>query len=167
VSTGKRAVEQGTAITLRAIYRNDLTVASETDPTADIPILDTRYGPNQQIIPVGQPNSDFNMYGKDARILLYVFLNALTSATLTLWLRAPVTIQDMRTPDEVSSDSSDTGPTLPVSTGEWVQVAQKLISNTSLWVIADIPPGEYKVLLTSWVGNSGTSFVTLLEQHAA
>lgn len=164
-ATGKRPVEQGTYITLRGLYRNNLT-ALDTDVTSqNIPILDTRPGPNGFLVPAGQAQSDVNQYGHDARINVSVFPANLTSCTLSLYLDSDLTVQRLLTA-ESSSSSSYGEPNLP-TTGSWVLVASKLFTVPSLWVITDIPPGKYKILLTAWVGEGDSSFVTLEEQHAA
>lgn len=161
-ASGKRPVEQGTFITPRALYRDNL-VALDTDVTSvGIPTLDTRPGPNGFLIPVGQVNTDCNMYGKDARINLAVYPSAVGTVTLQLWLYA-----DLTQPRTTSASTPPVvPPTLP-TTGYWTQVASKVITGPSLWAITDIPPGEYKVLLTAWTGSGSSSFVTLAEQHAA
>ncbi len=164
-ATGKRPVEQGTYITTRALYR-DAIAQTESDVTSTgIPIIDTRPGPNGFLIPAGQANTDVNMYGKDARINLSVFPSDLTNCTLQLWLDSDLTAPRLLTAADQSS-SSYSEPNLP-TTGSWVLVAARTFTVPALWVITDIPPGKYRVLLTAWTGSSGSSFVTLMEQHAA
>lgn len=162
---GKRPVEQGTYISPRALYRDDIKILDTDVTSAGIPVLDTRPGPNAFVIPAGQANTDVNMYGKDARINLAVLPGSVTTVTLQLWLLADLTAPHLKSATTSSSSSSGV-PHLP-ATGQWVQVASKVITGPSLWTITDIPPGQYKVLLTAWTGNGGSSFVTIEEQHAA
>lgn len=155
---GKRAVEGASYVTQRALYRDHVIVGGETNPTADIPIIDTGAAPNTNI---GLGQSDFNQYGKDARIFLAVYVGGYTSVVLDLWLKAD--INESHLGPAPSSSSTNEFP----ATGTWVKVASKTITEPTLWAITDIPPGQYKVLIKTASGGSGDKFVTMAEQHAA
>lgn len=160
---GKRAVEGGSYVTQRALYRGHVLIGGEIDPTdSDIPVLDTNRPPNTN---VGLGQSDGNQYGKDARIFLAVFLEGYTSVKLNLWMRANITEVGLRSPGHPSSSSSSSE--FPGTTSEWVLAATKTVTGPVLWSILDIPPGEYKVLIETATGGSGEKFVSLVEQHAA
>lgn len=156
---GQRAKEGATYITRRAHYRTVLVVdaAGVIDPS--IPILETG-GAGQAT--VGLSNGDLNQYGKDARILFAVIPSGFTNLTLQLWLRAPEDQEYTRNANLSSSSSSMSS--LP-ATEDWVLVEQKTgISSPVLWVAKDIPPGEYKVVMSA---ATGSGYVILREQHAA
>jgi hypothetical protein len=155
---GQRAKEGATYVTRRAPYRTVLAVdaAGVVDPS--IPILDTGAGGQST---VGLSNGDTNQYGKDARILVAVIPSGFTNITLQLWLRAPVDQEYLRDAD--SSSSSSSGSSLP-ATDEWVLAEQKTgISSPVLWVAKDIPPGEYKIVMSA---ATGSGYAILREQHA-
>jgi hypothetical protein len=156
---GQRAKEGATFITRRAAYRiiTAIDASGVIDPS--IPILDTR-GAGQ--LTVGLSNGDTNQYGKDARILIAAIPNGFTNVTLQLWLHAPDDQYELKSVN-ASSSSSSSSP-LPV-TEDWVLAEQKTgIGGPVLWVAKDIPPGEYKILMTA---ATGSGYLTLREQHAA
>lgn len=156
---GKRAVEGASYVTQRALYRDHVIAGSESDPTdTGIPSIDTTQPPN---VNVGMGQSDFNQYGKDARIFLAAYIGGFTSVTLDLWLKAD--INESHLGPAPSSSSTNEFP----ATDTWVKVASKVFTGPALWVITDIPPGLYKVLVSAASGGSGDKFVTLSEQHAA
>ena len=81
------------------------------------------------------------------------------SARLEIWLKAEVEALMLRTAAELSSSSSSSRP-LPV-TEDWVYVAGKTFKRSELWVVENIPPGKYKVVVTALTGA-----VTIRDQHA-
>jgi len=151
---GKRPIEQGTFVTPRALYRNNVTAGGETDPTADIPELDTTEAPNTN---VGLGQSDINMYGQNAQIDLAIYVSGFSSVVLELWLKAPLELKQL-------SDVAPVVPDLPGTTQDWVFVSTITVTRSQLWIVKDIPPGIYKVLVKTV---AGSGFVTLMEGHAA
>lgn len=155
---GKRAVEGATYVTPRVVYRNNITVAGETDPTSNsIPVLDTTLPPN---VNIGLGQADGNQYGKDARIMISALVQGWTSVTLDLWMLADIQGASLNT-------NPPPTPTLPTSPpGSWIKVASQVITASNFWILKDIPPGQYKVLLNAASGGAG-QFLTLLAQYAA
>lgn len=156
---GQRAKEGATFVTRRAAYRIITAVdgAGVIDPS--IPILDTR-GAGQMT--VGLSNGDTNQYGKDARIMVAAIPSGFSNVTLQLWLRAIDDQYELR--DANASSSSSSSSPLP-ATEDWVLAEQKTgIGGPVLWVAKDIPPGEYKIVMSA---ATGSGYVILREQHAA
>lgn len=157
---GKSSPENTDYMTPRAEYRTCL-VAIDSG-LADIPVLDTRQGPNAQLLntendqAVGSAN-----YGRNAQISIAAIVQGFSQVKIQLWLNAVVQLQNLITPGE--SSSSDPSCTAPVN-GEYVFVEEKTINGSALCVFKDIPPGQYKVAVTAV---TGSGFVTLRESHAA
>jgi hypothetical protein len=156
---GNRASENGDYITPRKVYR-EVAVADADDPTSgSVPILDTRlkdrnYQPGNEVI---------SFYGRNAQIDVAVFLRKGASATtLKLYLLAEVELKYPTAPNDDSSSSSSSSSSSGGET-EWVLVETKSVSYNLLWVIQNIPPGQYKILATSITGGE----VELRTQHAA
>lgn len=137
---GNRHEYRGAYVTPRVLYREIKAV--DTDPAAsDIPEID---------------NGDSDE-GKDARFFISVLLlDGITAATVQLWMKAD---QAVRSPFVDSSSSSSVS-----DVEKWVLVKSEDLTDSQLVVATNIPPGVYKVLVTSITG-AGT--VRLLEQHAA
>jgi len=152
---GNRASENGDFVTPRKVYR-EVSVADADDPTSGaVPILDTRFKDmNYSVV-------THSFYGRNAQIDVAAFLrNGASGATLKLYLLAEVELQEARPAvDPSSSSSSSSG-----GETEWVLVETKTVSNNLLWVIQNIPPGRYKILVTSLTGGGE---VELRTQHAA
>lgn len=156
---GNRSSENGDYITPRKVYRADIASADVDDPASgSVPILDTRlkdrnYNPGNEVI---------SFYGRNAQLDVAVLLrHGASAATLKLYLLAEVELQQARAADPSSSSSSSSS-----SSGgetEWVLVETKSVSTNLLWVITNIPPGQYKILATSITGGE----VELRTQHAA
>ena len=163
---GKRGPESGDFVTPFEEYRMNLSAADTVgaeDPS--IPVLDTRPGPYNN---VGLGQSDVNQYGRNAQLDLAVILAGFSTVELELWLNAEPTRERLHsnTPASSSSSSSSSSASSYVSpTGNWVKVAAKTIgSDSELWVVKDIPPGEYKVLVVTVTGDGN---VSIIEGHAA
>ena len=155
---GKRSSENGSFVTQRALYRRDVSeVEVVTDP--DIPILDTlASGYGNQV-----ENNDVNMYGRNAQLDLAVIV-ASAGGTLQLWMKAEIETEELSDPDAVESSSSsgdDTALELP-ATEDWVFVEEKAFTRSELWIVKDVPPGKFKVIM---IANTGV--IHILEQHAA
>ena len=139
------------------MYR-DIASADADDPTSgSVPILDTRYKDRNY----NPGNEVISFYGRNAQIDVAVFLrNSASAATLKLYLLAEIELKEARAPADLSSSSSSSSG--PAET-EWVLVETKSVSNNLLWVITNIPPGQYKILATSITGGE----VELRTQHAS
>jgi hypothetical protein len=152
---GKRGAEFGDFVTNTDVYREDVTVADALvdllNDTA-VPVLDLLTGPH---VTVGLGQGDPNNYGRNAQLSVSAIVAAGGSATLQLWKLADLNRQYAGPAPGAGSDP------LP-ATGEWCFVDEVAISRSTFWVIKDIPPGEYKILVTAVVGG-----VKLREQHAA
>ena len=176
---GKRGPEFGDFVTPFEEYRRDIA-AADAVPVQDpaIPLLDTLPGAN---VNVGLGQADVNQYGRNAQMNLAVIIAGFSAVELELWLNAVPTrarLHGGTTP--VSSSSSSVSPTPSSSssspssssssssssspTDTWVRVATKTFGSVSeLWVVKDIPPGEYKIKVASVTGNGN---VTINESHA-
>jgi hypothetical protein len=154
---GNRASENGDFVTPRKVYRSEVAAADSDDPTSGaVPILDTRFKDmNYNVV-------THSFYGRNAQIDAAVFLRkGASAATLKLYLLAEVELQEARPATDPSSSSSSSS-----SSGgetEWVLVETKSVSANLLWVIQNIPPGRYKILVTSLTGGE----VEIRTQHAA
>jgi hypothetical protein len=82
-----------------------------------------------------------------------------TNLTYELWLKATLDRA------ELSTATPPVDPTPLPSTDVWVLVREDSLTESSLIIVKDIPPGQYKVLITELVGTPGA--VTIREQHAA
>jgi hypothetical protein len=159
---GKRGPEFGDFVTPFDEYRMGVAAADAGlggDDSA-IPILDTRGGPNANVIGQG---SDENQYGRNAQIGLGILLDSgLSSVKMKVWLNVQPTRPKLTTPPvgSSSSSSSSSGP------GSWwvVVVDEFSVAESSFVTIADIPPGQYKVEITEV---TGTGTVSIVESHAA
>jgi hypothetical protein len=154
---GNRASENGDFVTPRKVYRAEVAPADSDDPTSGaVPILDTRYKDQNYGV------TTMAFYGRNAQIDAAVFLRkGASAATLKLYLLAEVELQEARPAVDPSSSSSSS------SSGgemEWVLVETKSVSVSLLWVIQNIPPGRYKILVTSITGGGEVEIRT---QHAA
>lgn len=154
---GKRAVEGGTFITPRAMYRADVDAVDPGAQDPSVPILDTRPAPN---VSVGLGQGDVAQYGQNGQIDFAVILSGFSSVTLELWLLAEIERRELEYPGASSSSSSSVLPT----TEEWVYVGEKVISRSVLWIVKDIPPGQYKVRVSAATGSGS---LQIREGHAA
>lgn len=169
---GKRSPDYTDFITPRGLYRLNVTeidegpvptssssggsASSSSSGTGEIPILDTRPGPNS---PVGLAQGDVNQYGRNAQIDLFTIVKGFDTVVLQLWLKAEIEKK------EAYSGSPPIPPAIELpQTEDWVKMAEKTFTVSSGWVITDIPPGQYRVVLADAVGSGA---VTILEQHAA
>lgn len=153
---GNRASENGDYVTPRKVYRDIASVDADDPTSGSVPILDTRlkdrnYNPGNEVV---------SFYGRNAQIDVAVFLrNGASAATLKLYLLAEIELKEARAPSDLGSSSSSSSS----AETEWVLVETKTVSNNLLWVITNIPPGQYKILATSITGGE----VELRTQHAA
>lgn len=157
---GKRGPEFGDFVTEFDEYRMNVVAADTADiDDPSIPILDTRPGPNRNVIGQG---SDGNQYGRNAQIGLGILLDSgISSAKFKLWvLVAPTRPVLTQASASSSSSSSSSGPV------SWWAVAKPefTVSESSYVVVKDIPPGQYKLEVTELNG-SGT--LSVVESHAA
>lgn len=159
---GKRTCEYADFVTPFAEYRMNVE-AADAVPVQDpaIPALDTREGPYAN---VGLGQVDVNQYGRDAKIDLAVIIAGCSAVELELWLNAePTRVKLSSSVPSGSSSSSSSSSSSP--TDLWVKVAEKTFGAVSeLWIVSDIPPGEYKVRVVSITGGGN---VSLIEGHAA
>jgi hypothetical protein len=153
---GKRSAENGDSVTPRVMYRQDITAVDGAGPLEDVSILDTRESPYA----VMGSSSDVAMYGRNAQLNLAVITEV--AVTLQVWLKAEVEQTQPYDPDASSSSSSSAS--LPSATEDWVKVDESSFTGSELWVVKDIPPGQYKVIVSAHAGGSP---VHILEQHAA
>jgi hypothetical protein len=155
--SGQRSKSIADFVSPRAAYRQDLTAADAvTAINAGIPVLDTRGAPNQQLgLGIG---GDTNIYGRNAQINVALIVKGFSSVTVELWQLAAVEIQQL---GEASVPA--TTNQVPAATLEWVFVATNTVTRSSNWTIKDIPPGQYKILLTAV---SGAGYLNIREQHA-
>jgi len=160
---GKRVQGEADFITPRRIYREVISAVDPSIESLAIPILDTRETANQR---ASGPNAGFDtpQYGRNAQINLAVLMSGFTSVTLQLWLLAEEEQDDLTEPFGSSSSSSSSSFSLS-ATDEWVKAAQKDFTGPELWVVKDIPPGQYKVRMSAASGGPGQ--VQLREQYAA
>jgi hypothetical protein len=157
---GKRGPEFGDFVTPFEAYRVNISAADGSGPTDDaIPVLDTRQGPNQNVMGQG---SDKSQYGRNAQIDIAAIIKGFTSVTLQLWMKAEPDRAELRAPP--GSSSSSASPIEEPTTGLWVKVDEKVLTASGWWVIKDIPPAQYKVLASAV---SGTGAVSIVECHAA
>jgi hypothetical protein len=154
VMPGKRVTETSDFITPRRVYREDVVDVDSGVTDVDVPILDGQELASHR---QGLGQSDIAQYGRNAQLDLACILEGFSSVTMQLWLWAEVEL-----PLEQGTSSSSYG-VLPTSE-EWVYVAEKTISKSELWVVKDIPPGQYKVIVTS---KTGSGHLQIREQHAA
>lgn len=144
--SGARAIENGDSLTPRCEYRVAVIAADADDPTnVAIPILDTRVGQLNYDL-VAQPS----YYGRNAQLDICAWFSAGTkTATLKIYLLAEVELKETPQPDVVV---------------RWVLAATVGITANSLNVVKDLPPGQYKILVTA-LGSSAS--LDLLTQYAA
>lgn len=153
---GQRALENGDFVTPRAVYRAEI-IAVDTDITSvGIPILDTRGGPNGNVV-VGPTLSSKAAYGRNCQIDVSIIVQGFNPVVLELWLLAEVERA------ELSTATPPAVPTLP-ATGQYVFVESKSTTQSCLWTIKDIPPGQYKIYAKTL---TGAGFVNIREQHAS
>lgn len=152
---GNRASENGDYVTPRAAYREVSAVDSPALPTSTgISVLDTR---EKLEASTGQATPAW--YGRNAQLSIAALIEGFTSVTLQLWLLAELEQREAQTEEEASSSSSAS------VSSEWVKAAtDKTITASELWVVKDVPPGQYKIVVSA-VAGSGT--LVLREQHAA
>lgn len=152
---GKRVTEASDFVTPRQVYREDIIAVDSGGVTdTDIPILNSKELANQR---QGLGQSDVAQYGRNAQMNLACIVEGFTSLTMQLWLWA-----DVELPLEQGTSSSSYG-VLP-TTEEWVHVVEKTITKSELWVVKDIPPGQYKIIVTA---KTGSGHLQIREQHAA
>ena len=162
---GKRGPEFGDFVTAFDEYRMGVAVADAglggDDPA--IPILDTRGGPNANVIGQG---SDESQYGRNAQIGLGVLLDAgLSSVKLKVWLNVQPTRPKLTTPPSAPPSSSSSSSSSSSPNSGWVVVVDEFsVAESSYITIADIPPGKYKVEITEI---TGSGMVSIVESHAA
>lgn len=156
---GKRAIEGADYVTRRAAYRSQLTAVDSGGPQDPlIPELDTEVAPS---VGIGLGQSDVNQYGRNAQIDLAIIVEGFSSVTVQAWMKANITAEELTYADSSSSSSSPV--TLP-ATGEWVKVDEKVVSVSTLWVLKDVPPGQYKFIVSA---ATGSGHIQLREQHAS
>ena len=141
-------------VTPRRTFRENITLADPSVEDVSIEILDTTLVGHKR---VGVGQNDISMYGRNCQLNLDLILKGFTSVDLQLWLWAAEEIELVGV--SVSSPAAD----LPV-TEEWVKVEDKTITESTHWVVKDIPPGKYKVRVDAV---SGAGSLTVREQHAA
>ena len=141
---GKRGLEACDFVTNRRDYRLIDAVDADVD---SVPVLDSRI-PENGYTDVSQ---DRNQYGRNAQLNLACIMEGFTDVTLQLWLKAEL---------ETYTASSSSGS--PVD--EWVFVEEKVVDKSTLWIVKDVPPGQYRVVATAVTGSGE---VTIREQHAA
>lgn len=156
---GKRVTEGSDHVTRRAVYRSELTAVDSGGPQDDlIPELDTEASPTA-VIGLGQ--ADINQYGRNAQIDLAIIIQGFSSVTIQAWMKADITAEGLTY--EGSSSSSDAAVTLP-TTEEWVLVDTKTVTASALWIVKDVPPGQYKFIVSAV---TGSGYIQLREQHAS
>jgi hypothetical protein len=159
---GKRGPEFGDFVTDFDEYRMNVVAADTADiDDPSIPILDTRPGPNRNVVGQG---SDNNQYGRNAQIGLGILLDSgISSAKFKLWVLVEPTRAVLTQAGASGSSSSSSSSAGPVS---WWAVAKSefTVAESSYVVIKDIPPGQYKLEVTELNG-SGT--LSVVESHAA
>lgn len=156
---GKSSAENTDFMTPRAEYRTCLVGADSS--LDDVPILDTRNGPNAQLVNAPADNAVGSAaYGRNAQISIAAIIQGFSQVKIQLWLHAVVQLQNLIVPGD--SSSSDVSCTEPV-TGEYVFVEERVLALSALSVFKDIPPGQYKVKISAV---TGSGFVTLRESHA-
>lgn len=142
---GNRSSSFGDSVTSRALYRGAIAAADADDPTnAAIPVLDTRTtDPNY-----GDTGVASN-YGRNAQINIASYFSTGTpTATLKIYMLASIDI-------------------LPNSdlTVRWVLATPAIVlAASSHNVIKDLPPGQYKILVTTL---GAGAHLDLLTQYAA
>lgn len=157
---GKRPIEGADYVTRRSAYRSELTAADSGDPqNPSIPELNTEIAPSASI---GLGQSDVNQYGRNAQIIMAIIVEGFSAVTVQAWMKANITTEGL-TYEDSSSSSSSPGATLP-TTGEWVKVGTKVVATSELWIVTDVPPGQYKFLISAV---TGSGHIQLREQHAA
>ena len=157
---GKRTVEGADYVTRRSAYRSELTAADAGGPQdLSIPELDTEVAPS---VGIGLGQSDVNQYGRNAQINMAIIVEGFSSVTIEAWMKADITTEDL-TYEGSSSSSSSAAATLP-ATEEWVKVDEKVVAASALWVVKDVPPGQYKFLVSAV---TGSGHIQLREQHAS
>lgn len=143
---GARSYDNGDSLTPRKEYRVDVLAADADDPTDEaIPVIDTRYN---------QMNYDQDaqpaIYGRNAQLDVCAwFSTGIKTATLKVYLLAAVELKE--TPQ-------------PAVVVRWVLAATVSVTGNSLNVVKDLPPGQYKILVTAL--GSG-AHLDLLTQYAA
>lgn len=153
---GQRSKAFADFVTPRALYRNGLTTNDTSGPQdVTVPSFDTREGPNSIV-----GSTDSSQYGRNAQIDVAAIVKGFSAVTLELWLKADVEETDAVTEGASSSSVSEDLP----ATLNWVLAATVNLTKSQLWVVKDIPPGEYKVLFTA---KTGSGNLVLLQQHAS
>lgn len=159
---GKRVQDNADYITRRAVYRAEVAAADSGGPQdPDIPELDTE-NPPRQIVEVGLGQADVNQYGRNAQIDMAIIVEGFSSVTLEAWLKADITTEEV-TYEGSSSSSSSAAATLP-ATEEWAKVDEKTVTASELWILTNIPPGQYKFVVSAV---TGSGHIQLREQHAS
>ena len=157
---GKRPIESADYVTRRSAYRSELTAVDAGGPQdLSIPELDTEVAPSAGI---GLGQSDVNQYGRNAQIDMAIIVEGFSSVTVQAWMKANITAEGLTYADS-SSSSSSAAATLP-ATGEWVKVDEKVVATSALWVVKDVPPGQYKFIVSA---ATGSGHIQLREQHAS
>lgn len=146
-------------VTPIAPYRSCID-AVDADVEAVDEIIDTTPGPNAQLI--ARPATQPNHYGRNAQLSIVSIVQGFSEVKIQLWMNGEVNIQNPIDPDE-SSSSAAAGCAAP-ATGDWVFIEEKTLTRSALSVFKDIPPGQYKVVVSS---KTGTGTITLREFHAA
>lgn len=136
----------------------------DISPFTEVPILDTTTGPNAQLLNTSNnPNAvPPAHYGRNAQLSIVSIIQGFTEVKIQLWLFAAVNVRNPVDPEGSSSSSSE-GCDAP-ETGNWVFVEEKTLTRSMLSVFKDIPPGQYKVVVSA---KTGTGTITLREFHAA
>jgi len=158
---GKRVQDNADYVTRRAVYRSELSAVDSGPQDADIPELNTE-SPPKQIVDVGLGQADVNQYGRNAQIDMAIIVEGFSSVTVEAWMKANITTEGV-TYEGSSSSSSSAAATLP-ATGEWVKVDEKTVTGSELWIVKDIPPGQYKFTISAV---TGSGHIQLREQHAS
>jgi hypothetical protein len=153
---GNRASENGNHITARKYYRRNVVIADADDPTStSIPTLDTRY------YEVGYNDYVPSFYGIGQINVSAIFGDDINSLVLDLYLLS--SDEELKTSAESSSlTSSSSGA--PGTDDLWVHVATKTLTHSGLWIVENVPPGQYKILVSSI---DGSGAVDIMTQHAA
>ncbi len=141
-----------------------------TDPDSSVndvtEIIDTTPGPNAQLITPSsrnpnQPATQPNHYGRNAQLSIVSIIQGFSEVKIQLWMNGEATLRNPVTPEE--SSSSAEGCDAP-ATGDWIFVEERTLARSALSVFKDIPPNQYKVVVSA---KTGTGTITLREFHAA
>lgn len=139
---------RGGFVTNRVLYRANIVgvdTLGADDPT--IPILDTRD------VLVGPHNSEHNNHGGDARIFAAVLMCNVLEAHIGIWMKAE-TDPAGSSSQTVSSSSSVT------ECSDWVMVSETVITTSYLIRELNIPPGQYKIIVSYMDGNGSIEIRT-------